>query len=740
MIIKSMTACFGRLDHAQLELNDGLNILHAPNEGGKSTWCAFIRAMLYGVPTRERDRKGYLAEKNRYQPWSGTPMEGEMRVQWQGRDITLRRFTNGVTPFGGFSAVYTDTQLPVPELTAQNCGEVLLGVSREVWERSAFIGSTPTLAINGTPELERRIAALFSSGEEDVSFSQTEAKLREWQRRRQHNKSGLIPKLEEDLAYTDLTLERMDAATARLTDVQQQRPLLQSRLQQLEGEIHIHQRLAQRDLNARYAQALEEQSRVRAQLDALQTQQVSFGPLPHRDRLRDAQTRLQRLELQEEDLQQLTRTAPSAPPTPPEDARFAGLDGAQAVRLAQNERTQVETLLAQVQEKTNQRRRHIQVGLGFFVGTVIAGVASGYALVGLLGGAALAVLLTLILQGKSKEAAARLQTQAQTILDHWQVSTSQQITEAAEHYRMQADAFARAQEEYSNTQEQLKAHREALAQASANLLAFVRSFAPQVNALSGCATALSGALELENRLRECRDRLELATRRCDDLKAQGAQEADTLELLHTPEHTPEQAQQSLAQVKARLSELDQQEAMARGELLTLGDRAQLEARREQLLGQLERRHREYEALSLALDSLRQANASLQDRFAPELNRRSGQILSSLTAGRYDTLTLDREFDAAARSADSLLPRSALALSRGTADQIYLAVRLAVCQLCLSQESPSPLVLDDALLTFDDMRMALAVDYLSKTGQQVLLFSCQQRESRLGLGRIQSLQS
>lgn len=738
MKIKSMTACFGRLDHARLELTDGLNVLHAPNEGGKSTWCAFIRAMLYGVPSRERDKKGYLAEKNRYQPWSGAPMEGEMTLEWQGRDITLRRFTKGATPFGGFSAVYTDTQQPVPELTAQNCGEVLLGVGREVWERSAFIGAAPTLAIDGTPELERRIAALFSSGEEDVSFSQTEAKLREWQRRRRHNKSGLIPALEEELAETDHTLARMASAAARLGQFREQRPSLQSRQAELECEEHIHRRLEQRGLNTRYAQALEEQRAQRAQLDALLTRQTQFGPLPHRDRLRDAQLQLQRLELQEEDLQQQSCNAPSAPTAPSEDTRFAGLDGTQAVRLAQDERAQAESLLTQVRE--TQRQRSLLPALALCVGGILAGVATDHLIAALLAGSALSLLWLLVSLSRSKATAARLQTQAQTILDRWQVSAPQQITEAAEHYRVQAEAFARAQAEYANTQERLNARRDALAQASADLLRFVRSFAPQVQSLSGCSAALADALELEDRVRECRDRLDLTARRCDDLKAQGAQETDTLELLHNPQRTPDQTKQALAQVQAQLAELDRQEALTRGELLTLGDRAHLEAHREQLRVRLDRRKLEYEALTLALDGLRQANSHLQQRFAPELNRRSGQILSSLTAGRYDTLTLDREFEAAARTADSLLPRSSLALSRGTADQIYLAVRLAVCQLCLSEKDPSPLVLDDALLTFDDARMALAVEYLSGLDRQVLLFSCQQRESRLGLGNILTLQS
>ena len=737
MKIKSMTACFGRLEHRHLELQDGLNIIHAPNEGGKSTWCAFIRAMLYGVPTRDRDKKGYLAEKNRYQPWSGSPMEGEMTLEWKGRDIILRRFSKGATPFGGFSAVYADTQLPVPGLTAQTCGEVLLGVGREVWERSAFVGSAPTLTIDGTPELERRIAALFSSGEEEVSFSQTEARLREWQRRRQHNKSGVIPRLEEELAETDRTLSQLHAAGQRLLQIQEQRPALTEQLQELDAESQIHRRLVRRDLNTRYARALQEQEQARTRLDALQSRATR---LPHRDQLRDAQIQLQRLTLQEESLLEQNASAPLDPPTPPDDPRFSGLDGTQAVQRAQDERAQAETLLVQAQEKERQRLRGVLPSLALCAGAILAGIAANQLLIALLAGSSLALVWLLVSLSRTKAQIARLRGQTQSILDHWAVTTPQQITEAAEHYRRQMDSFARAQEEHSRVQAQLDARRNALEQASADLLRFVRTFAPEVGSLPGCSTALSQALELEDRVRESRDRLDLITRRCEDLKAQGAQEAETPEALHTPERTLEQTQSLLTQTKATLADLDRQEAMAKGELLTLGDRTQLEARREQLLSQLERRRMEYEALSLALDGLRQANADLQQRFAPELNRRSGEILSALTGGRYAALTLDREFDATARSTDSLLPRSSLALSRGTADQIYLAVRLAVCQLCLPEEDPSPLVLDDALLTFDDERMALALDYLSRAGRQVLLFSCQKRESQLGVGNILSLHS
>lgn len=71
------------------------------------------------------------------------------------------------------------------------------------------------------------------------------------------------------------------------------------------------------------------------------------------------------------------------------------------------------------------------------------------------------------------------------------------------------------------------------------------------------------------------------------------------------------------------------------------------------------------------------------------------------------------------------------LSRGTADQLYLALRLALCDMLLGGEDPCPIVLDDALINFDDARMGYALDYLAEIAQhrQILLFSCHSREKR-----------
>ena len=61
MKILSMTATFGKLDHATLTLTPGMEIIEAPNEWGKSTWCAFLVAMLYGISTSSRKKTDFLS-------------------------------------------------------------------------------------------------------------------------------------------------------------------------------------------------------------------------------------------------------------------------------------------------------------------------------------------------------------------------------------------------------------------------------------------------------------------------------------------------------------------------------------------------------------------------------------------------------------------------------------------------------------------------------------------------------
>ena len=275
-----------------------------------------------------------------------------------------------------------------------------------------------------------------------------------------------------------------------------------------------------------------------------------------------------------------------------------------------------------------------------------------------------------------------------------------------------------------------------LEQGKTALFSFVYTFAPEVNTLIGVSAAISRALGLEDKLSNAAQRRQNAQEKADFLAAQGGRETGETGAVVIPAQSEETLSARLEGVESDLGQVRSRLAMAQGEQKALGDPAELSARLEETEESLDQLREECQAIETALSALEAANQELQSRFSPALNARAGALLSALTGGRYDKVHLDRSFDAEAQEAGALVPRPLLALSQGTADQVYLAVRLAICGLALPEEDPSPLVLDDALTNFDDHRLALALEVLWELSgkRQILLFTCHSREGRLMEGK------
>ena len=188
--------------------------------------------MLYGVDSSERSRAGYLPDKLKYVPWSGAPMEGTMELTADHCDITLTRTTRARNaPMRDFTATYTGSNVPVENMNGSNAGELLTGVPKEVFRRSAFI-EQGNVEVTGSPELEKRIAAIVSSGEEQTSYSEADERLRAWQRKRRWNRKGLLPELEGRMDDVKQQLQDMDGAVEHL--------------EKLDGELKTAQQYSQR--------------------------------------------------------------------------------------------------------------------------------------------------------------------------------------------------------------------------------------------------------------------------------------------------------------------------------------------------------------------------------------------------------------------------------------------------------------------------------------------------------------
>ena len=164
-----------------------------------------------------------------------------------------------------------------------------------------------------------------------------------------------------------------------------------------------------------------------------------------------------------------------------------------------------------------------------------------------------------------------------------------------------------------------------------------------------------------------------------------------------------------------------------GRMEALGDKALLRRQLEQKDRRIARLEDTYAALTIAQETLAQARAELQRRFAPRIAKRAQELLSAMTGGRYRSLIMGEDFSLQAGTGEEDTLRDSLWRSDGTVDQLYLALRLAVAEELTPE---APLILDDALVRFDDQRLKAAVKILEETGKnkQVICFTCQGREA------------
>jgi uncharacterized protein YhaN len=194
-------------------------------------------------------------------------------------------------------------------------------------------------------------------------------------------------------------------------------------------------------------------------------------------------------------------------------------------------------------------------------------------------------------------------------------------------------------------------------------------------------------------------------------------------------YSDSQTDSLLSSVAFDLQQLQLKLGQYEGRAESLGQESVIRTQLKSVTRRINQLEETYAALELALTALNAASTELQRRFAPRISKRAQELFKQLTGQRYDRLTLssDLSLNAGAQTEDTLRP--AQFRSDGTVDQLYLALRLAVAE---ELTPDAPLVLDDAFVRFDDTRLAAAMDILRKLGEnkQVILFTCQSRESRL----------
>ncbi|HET9984364.1 MAG TPA: AAA family ATPase [Longimicrobiales bacterium] len=189
------------------------------------------------------------------------------------------------------------------------------------------------------------------------------------------------------------------------------------------------------------------------------------------------------------------------------------------------------------------------------------------------------------------------------------------------------------------------------------------------------------------------------------------------------------AVEELAQLEARRDPAIRAHEKAERERLELETSPELATfgmERQAVLTELAAMAREWAVAAAARGLAGEALHEYEQTRQPRVLALASRIFEGVTGGRYvavqheaegtELVAVDR-FDGRVRSS---------ALSRGTAEQLYLSLRLALAAEFAARGVPLPIVLDDVLVNFDPVRARAMAAALARKAedQQVLIFTCQ----------------
>ena len=142
-----------------------------------------------------------------------------------------------------------------------------------------------------------------------------------------------------------------------------------------------------------------------------------------------------------------------------------------------------------------------------------------------------------------------------------------------------------------------------------------------------------------------------------------------------------------------------------------------------------------EIINLTLENLEQAYEEMKNTITPKFTNNLSKNINQISSGKYNKVSINDETGMIVENSRGEYI-NANNLSTGTIDQLYLSLRLSMLE-DLSKES-LPIILDETFAYFDNRRLENAINYLIKLTQedenyknhQVIIFTCTDREKQI----------
>ncbi len=695
---------FGGLKDYTLVLEPGFQYLYGENEAGKSTICAFISVMFYGMPGKVRGGGLKGDYRQLYMPWGEKYMAGRITFEDAGKTYVLkRRF--GQTARGDSCNLYHAEDWSEISIEPETIGQRFFGVGEDAFKKSLFISQLGAAFQKGKEdELMERLSNLEHTGEEDASVLKAVEALRQ----AEHNlisksgRGGSIAKIDSEI----------EALKTELAAAKQKNLSFRSLLEDIQGlSGKIEDAKAQIEKN-----------------EILRKQAIAFEQFTEREKQRE-QLKEQKKRIEEEkqalckaeqDLAALAqeKIKLAAVEAMPSDIMMQMMEKESDCKILLEKEEKKKALFAEIEaiqkeiketELQTKKRRQLPLflsGIFFFALGVVLGILIPIGFLLLPVGVILMVLS--FADGKTTKQA----KQNMAVL----------CAKLAERQRIYDELAA------ENISQELTQYREEVA------LIFKQAGTDSINGLSEKIEEARGLKHKEEFLQKEKNRLTISLENL---------EKALCEMTVPAEEEPVFYEGETAQALEQKINILQKEQMERERhLVQLSAKAEegfagirgvslIESELSNAVEQRAELVERYECIRLARETMELCAAELKNSFAPILNEKSSALISGLTDGRYSQVKITDDYKMMLKTPDGHEIVESDFVSAGRCDLLYFALRLAVLQT-LYEHIPL-LIMDDTFLQMDKNRQQAGFCLLKENpAEQILYFSCHEPQSALSI--------
>ncbi len=225
---------FGKLSKFAYHFKPGMNVFLHENGWGKTTFSAFIRAMLYGLGSG-RSSDITQNERPRYAPWQGGKFGGSLTFSDGEGTYRIERTFGARESADTFALYDCHTGLPSTKY-GKNLGEDLFGIDSIGYERSTFISERLTAegASKDYTGIQARLVDMNDLSDYEIAVKHLD-KCR--QRYQVQSGRGLITEAEKRLSTLRTELAEAEEALKMTNELGRKARELDAKQKELEAEL-----------------------------------------------------------------------------------------------------------------------------------------------------------------------------------------------------------------------------------------------------------------------------------------------------------------------------------------------------------------------------------------------------------------------------------------------------------------------------------------------------------------------